>query len=123
MATPPKGAVRGTFNKGTCINCTDPELLANLSASNVWCAWDKGHVILHINFVNHESAHVTVRVQPAYRIRNGGVHNAGFTAVKSVGINAGAFRSWFGDLGKPDGVAVNTPISICGPSLSELSIG
>jgi hypothetical protein len=122
VASPPRGAVKGTFDK-SCFGCGDQELIDNLHASNVWCAWDKDHVIVHISFRNRENAHVTVTVQPSYRIVNGGKHGSGLTSLKDVGIDAGAFRSWFGDAGKPKGVKAKTPISKCEPSLYSIKTG
>lgn len=94
-----------------------------MSASNVFCVWSKGHVLVHISFRNRAVEHVTLHVYPRYTIRNGGMHGDGFTNVKSVGINASAFRAVYIDAGAPDGVPKNSPIGTCRPYLSDEKSG
>jgi hypothetical protein len=43
--------------------------------------------------------------------------------VMVVGIDAGAFNSWLGDVGKPKGIKAKTPISKCEPSLFIIKTG
>ena len=123
LAKPPKGAVRGRFNKSTCLAC-DGSLVRLLSTSNVWCAWNKNnHVIVHVSFRNHAVEHVTLSVDPAYTIKNGGTHGDGITNLQSIGINGNAFRAVFIDAGKPDGVPAKSPIGVCKPHLFDEKSG
>jgi hypothetical protein len=121
FAKPPKGAVHGTFSKSLALG--DSNLIKLLSASNVYCFWSKGHVIVHITFRNHSVEHVTLSVEPKYTIRNGGTHGNGITNWQSVGINASAFRAVFLDAKAPDGVPKNSPIGSCRPDLADIESG
>jgi len=122
-AKPPKGAVHGKFDKSVAAIVGDKNLVRLLTASNVYCFWSKGHVIVHITFRNHAVEHVTLTVEPKYTIRNGGTHGSGFTNFKSIGINASAFRAVFIDAGAPDGVPKNSPIGSCRPDLQDEKSG
>jgi hypothetical protein len=123
-AKPPKGAVRGKFDKSVAQIVGDKNLVRLLNASNVYCFWNrKGHVIVHITFRNHAVEHVTLTVEPRYTIRNGGTHGSGITNWKSIGINASAFRAVFIDAGAPDGVPKNSPIGSCRPDLQDEKSG
>jgi hypothetical protein len=121
VAKPPKGAVHGRFSKALALG--DAGLIKAISASNVYCFWSKGHVIVHISFRNHSIAHVTLHVEPKYTIRNGGTHGNGITNWQSVGIDGRAFRAVFLDAKSPDGVPKNSPIATCQPDLAMIEAG
>ena len=119
----PKGAVRGTFSKSPGNVVGDANLVRLLKASNVYCFWRKGHVIVHITFRNHAVEHVTLSVEPRYTIRNGGTHGDGISNIQSIGLNASAFRAVFIDAKAPDGVPKNSPIGTCRPYLFDEKSG
>ena len=121
VAKPPKGAVHGKFSKTLALG--DSDLIRLLSASNVYCFWRKGHVIVHISFRNHAIAHVTLTIEPKYTIRYGGTHGNGLTNWQDVGINARGFRAVFLDAKAPDGVPKNSTISSCAPDLIDIKAG
>jgi hypothetical protein len=121
LAKLPKGAVRGTFDKTTALG--DDNLVRLLTTSSVFCVWSKGHVLVHVSFRNRAVEHVTLHVIPRYTIRNGGTHGDGITNIKSVGINARAFRAVYIDAGAPDGVPKNSPIGKCRPYLWDEKSG
>ena len=121
VAKPPKGAVHGTFSKSLTLG--DAALIKALSASNVYCFWSKGHVIVHITFRNHSIAHVTLTIEPKYTIRNGGTHGNGLTNWQDFGIDGNAFRAVFIDAKAPDGIPKNAPIGACQPDLIQIKAG
>lgn len=47
---------------------------------------------------NDFGAHVTVHVEPLYRIKNGGAHGEGFTNTEDGGLDPGEKRVWETDL-------------------------
>jgi hypothetical protein len=101
----------------------DKQAIRRLKSSGVWCRWIGDHVWMRIAFRNRLAAHITVQVQPNYRLANAGLHGDGLTSGKSVGINAGAFRAWFGDLGTPDGVSGSPRITKCAPEINSVELG
>lgn len=121
VAKPPKGAVHGKFSKALALG--DSGLINAVSASNVYCFWSEGHVIVHMSFRNHSIAHVTLHVEPKYTIKNGGTHGNGITNWQSVGIDGHAFRAVFMDAKSPDGVPKNSRIGACQPDLAMIEAG
>src|SRR4051812_19736455 len=119
LATPPKGAVRGTFS----VNTFAGDLAKYMRWSNVFCVLDKDHVIVHVSGKNTSAEHVTTTIAPRYYIANGGVHGDGLGSYQDKGFDAGGFRSLWLDAGKPKGVAVKSPISKCAPRLEVIKSG
>lgn len=101
----------------------DKEAIAKLKASSVFCRWIKGHVYLHISFRNRLGAHITVHVQPNYRLANAGLHGDGLGSQKDFGIDPGAFRAVYEDLGTPEGVSGHPRITVCGPEINGVDLG
>jgi len=118
---PPKGAVRGTFTVG--ILAQGEPLTKYLRWSNVWCAWSRGGVIVHVNMRNTAAEHVTAHIKPRYYIARGGEHGSGLGSVEDYGFDSGEFRSLWIDAGKPKGVRIKTPISRCAPYLFLIESG
>lgn len=114
--------VPGTI-KASAFVTGDKEGLAKLRSSGVWCRWVGDHVELRIAFRNRLSAHVTVHIQPNYRLANAGLHGDGLTSQKDVGIDAGTFRAWFADLGAPDGITGHPTITTCAPEINGVDLG
>jgi hypothetical protein len=121
-SNPPGPKVAGTI-KASAFVSGDKEGLAKLHASGVWCRWVDGHVEMRIAFRNKLAAHITVHVQPNYRLANAGLHGDGLTSQKDVGIDAGKFRAWFADLGSPDGVTGRPAITTCAPEINGVDLG
>jgi hypothetical protein len=101
----------------------DQTLIDAIKGSNVYCFWSKGHVMVHVSFRNSSPEHVTLSVEPHYKVKRGAWHGSGLTNWQSIGINGGAFRAVFIDAGAPDGVPKNWPIAICNPDLSDIESG
>lgn len=101
----------------------DKQAIKRLKATGVWCRWIKGHVWMRIAFRNRLGAHITVHVQPNYRLANAGLHGNGLTSQKDVGINANSFRAWFEDLGTPEGVSGTPKITKCAPETNGVDLG
>lgn len=72
-----------------------------------------------MTFKNSFGAHVTVHVEPLYRIKNGGAHGEGFTNTEDVGLDPGETRVWETDL-DPAGIEGQPAISACTPGVDVL---
>ena len=117
------GKVAGTI-KPSLLCCQQKQGIKKLDSSDVWCGWSGDDVVMHVNFTNGLSAHVTVQVQPNYVLKNAGLHGDGLTSQQSVGIDAGATRDWIEDLGKPaGGITAGTPIHKCKPEINDVELG
>lgn len=117
------GKVNGTI-KPSILCCQQKQAIHKLKATDVWCGWSGSDVVMHVNFHNGLSAHVTVQVQPNYVLKNAGLHGDGLTSQQCVGINAGATRDWLQNLGTPaGGIKSGTPIHKCKPEINDISLG
>jgi len=114
--------VAGTIEKSLLVS-GDKEALAKVEAGQVWCRWNDGEVELHVRFVNGMAAHVTVQVQPNYRLKGAGLHGDGAGSAEGVGIDAGATREWSKRLGSPSGVNGTPTISECAPEINSVELG
>ena len=112
--------VKGTWD-GTCnqYSAGDEDACKQLDASKVTCQWIDGKVHMTITFKNNLGAHVTVHLEPRYKLKNAGKHGEGITNVEDVGIDAGATRKWETDL-DPAGVEGQPKITACNPALDVL---
>jgi hypothetical protein len=121
---PPKTGpkVHGTITKSLFVS-GDREALRRVGAREVWCRWNDGQVELHVRFRNRMGAHVTVHLQPNYRLRNAGLHGDGVGSIQYIGIDAGAVRDWSNRLGSPDGVKGTPAISACAPEINSIDLG
>lgn len=119
-ADPITGKVRGVFHRD-CLLC-DGQLKSYIKTSNVWCAWQKGKVLIHVTMRNTAVEHITVNWHPSYVIARGGEHGAGLTSVQSSGFDAGELRQLVAKQ-DPKGVPDNARIAVCKPSFSTIDSG
>jgi hypothetical protein len=114
----------GTLKDSTFLS-GDKEARQQLTFTNTYCFWNDGKVYVSATFVNGLDAHVTVDVQPNYRLKNAGLHGDGLGAQIGVGIDAGATREWVGEAGRPEGLAEGkTPaITECSPEINSVDLG
>lgn len=103
----------------------DKEARQNLTFADTYCFWSDNKVWLATTFTNGMDAHITVHVQPNYRLQKAGLHGDGLTSQEDIGIDAGATRQWVGELGKPAGVAENKQpkITECSPEINDVELG
>jgi hypothetical protein len=85
-------------------------------------AWDGDEVRVTLTVKNRSSAHVTIQVEPHYRIKNGGLHGAGITNWESIGVDAGAVRKWSGAKA-PAGIKRGAKITSCAPEIESVEAG
>jgi hypothetical protein len=123
-AGPYTGKIRGTFDRSclTCISDPGHQLLSRLVTANVWCAWQDGHVIVHVTMHNGSVEHITVQWNPIYTIRNGGEHGQGFGSQQSKGFDGGETRSFYIKQ-DPKGVPANSPLASCHPNFWNIKSG
>jgi hypothetical protein len=121
-AVAPSPKVAGTIKPSAFVT-GDKQALAKLKTAGVWCRWVGDHVQMRIEFRNRLAAHITVHVQPNYRLANAGLHGDGLSSQQDVGIDAGKFRAWFGDLGSPDGISGHPAITTCAPEINGVDLG
>lgn len=112
--------VTGTWN-GECNQFSggDQDACKALRVSKVTCQWVGDSVRMTVAFHNRFGAHVTVHVEPKYRIKNGGTHGEGITNVEDVGLDSGETRTWDKDL-KPAGISGHPAITACIPGVDVL---
>jgi hypothetical protein len=101
----------------------DKEAQGLLRTSNMWCRWNGEEVELGATFRNGSAAHVTVQVQPNYRLSRAGLHGDGMMSRKDIGIDADATRVWTAKLGKPQGVSGRPTITECAPEIMAVDLG
>jgi hypothetical protein len=102
----------------------DKQAGKKLKVTSVYCGWNSdGHVVLHADFKNGLNAHVTVHVQPEYKLANAGKHGNGMANLQDVGLDANASREWVGDLGTPAGVNGTPKITGCMPKVGYVELG
>ncbi len=119
----PAGSTGGELDKDCGYGgCDSEEAKEAASASDVWCAWRNGHVIVHLTLENGLNAHVTAQVVPRYEIENGGVHGTSLGSDQGVSVDAASTRSVTLDAGAPEGVPADTPIAKCSPRLLDINI-
>lgn len=101
----------------------DSEARRLLDSTAVWCRWSGDEVEMGATFTNGLAAHITVHVQPNYRLLRAGLHGDGLGSIKDVGIDANATRRWTAKLGRPEGVGGQPPISECAPEINSIELG
>ena len=115
------GVVRSPFaSKESCFACGD--MIKYVSASNAWCGWKDGKVVVHVTFRNTSIEHLTIHWHPSYTIVGGGGHGDGLTSIQDAGIDAGATRQVFATQ-EPKGVPADSTIDECKPSYSTVDSG
>jgi len=112
--------VRGTWN-AECnqFSAGDKDACAAVRVSTVTCQWQDDHVHMAVNFKNTFGAHVTVHMNPIYKLANAGIHGNGLTNVEDVGLDPGEVRKFETDL-DPAGVSGNPRITLCRPGVDVL---
>ena len=62
-AGPITGKILGKFHRN-CLLCDGP-LKTHIKTSKVWCAWQDGKVLIHVQMRNTSVEHVTVNSHPS----------------------------------------------------------
>lgn len=117
---PITGKILGRFHRD-CLLC-DGERTARILASNAWCAWQDGKVIIHVTFRNTSIEHLTVQWHPSYHIREGSDHGTGLTSVQDAGIDGKATREVIAEQ-DPKGTPDGSRIDECKPSFFGVDSG
>jgi hypothetical protein len=113
--------VHGTW-KPECnqYSAGDLDACRAVKASKVSCQWQGDNVHMSVTFRNTFSAHVTVHMDPIYKLQNAGLHGNGLTSTKDVGLDPGELRTVTVDE-NPAGVDAQPAITMCGPKVDVLS--
>jgi hypothetical protein len=114
--------VTGTIQESLFVS-GDAEARANMQVTRVWCRWSGEEVEIGATFHNGMATHVTVHVQPNYRLLKAGLHGDGLTSDKDVGVDAGATRVWSEKIGNPDNVDGSPRITSCEPEINSVDLG
>ena len=114
------GKITGIF--ADCLTCLDDDLATRVGASDVWCAWKDGTVVIHTVMTNNSIDHVTVQWQPIYTILDGGQHGDAPSALQSVELDAGETRTLLVSQ-SPKGVAPGAPLGLCAPAYLDITPG
>ena len=114
--------VKGTIKPSLLIS-GDKEAIKSLVSKGVACWWEDGKVHMQATFTNGMNAHITVHVQPNYRLKKAGLHGDGVSSQEDVGIDSGATRKWTAELGTPDGVKGTPAITECAPEINSVDLG
>jgi hypothetical protein len=112
--------VRGTWD-GECnqFSAGDEDACNALRVTKVTCQWQDDHVHMTVVFHNKFGAHVTVYMNPIYKLKNAGLHGDGITATQDVGLDAGEVRTYETDQ-EPKGVTGTPAITLCRPKVDTL---
>jgi hypothetical protein len=115
--------VAGSLHNSTCpaICIGHNDLTDDIHGTNVWCAWNGNHVRVHIALLNSSSHDLDVKIQPTYYVRDHGRHGSSHSSRRTVHVSAHTQVEWFGDAGRPEGVATGTQIASCEPALKDVS--
>ena len=113
--------VAGTFSQD-CGSAGDSDACKALTVSDVKCEWVGTAMRLSATLHNGLNAHVTVHIEPVYKLENAGEHGTGLANFKDVGIAAHGEREWSGSLGEPAGVSGQPRITACAPRLAPTGV-
>jgi hypothetical protein len=83
---PVTGKISGVFHRD-CLACGDSAKY--IVATNVWCGWRDGDVLIHVRFSNRSVEGLKVTWHPSYAIRNGSDHGDGLTSLQETKLNGG----------------------------------
>jgi hypothetical protein len=109
---PVTGKVAGYFHRN-CLTCGGPDKY--IAASNVWCGWQDGHVVIHVTFHNRSVEGLKVTWHPSYTIRMGSDHGGGLTSLQDVKLAGGQTKSVL--VGQnPKDTPTSSAIGVCKPS-------
>ena len=97
----------------------DQDACKAIRVSKVTCQWqgDKVHVIAVMH--NTFDAHVTVHMNPIYKLKNAGLHGDGITAIHDIGLDPDETRTYDADE-EPAGVSGQPEITDCRPGVDTL---
>jgi hypothetical protein len=101
----------------------DKEAIRRVTFTHYWCRWNDGEVEVHAVVKNPLAAHITIHLQPNYRLKDAGLHGDGSGSVQDIGVNAHATRYWSKRVGKAEGVDGTPKITVCGPELNGIDLG
>ena len=106
------GKVAGHFHRD-CVGCGDSARY--IAASNVWCGWQDGQVVIHVTFHNRSVEGLKVTWHPSYTIRMGSDHGTGLTSLQDTSISGGQTKSVL--VGQsPKDTPTGSAIGVCKPS-------
>lgn len=114
------GKVGGVFHRN-CLLCDGP-LKTHIKTAKVWCGWQDGKVLIHVQMRNTSVEHVTVNWHPTYTIRGGGAHGQGLSSVQSNGFDSGEVRQLIAKQ-DPKGVRDGARLGVCKPSFQTIESG
>jgi hypothetical protein len=101
----------------------DSEALSKVQFTHYWCRWNDGEVEVHTVIKNPMAAHITVHLQPNYRLASAGLHGDGVGSQQDIGVDANATRTWSNRLGDVTGVSGTPKITECGPEINSIDLG
>ena len=124
MAESPKigKKVSGVVKKSLFVS-GDKQAIRRVKFTHYWCRWNDGEVEVHAVVKNPMAAHITIHLQPNYRLRDAGLHGDGSGSVQDIGVNAHATRYWSKRVGSAQGVSGSPKITVCGPELNGIDLG
>lgn len=112
--------VSGTWNpECNQFSAGDQDACAAIEVTGVSCQWQDNHVHMGLVLTNTFGAHVTVHMNPIYKLQNAGIHGNGLTSVEDVGLDPGEVRNYETDL-SPKGVSGQPAITLCRPGVDTL---
>lgn len=114
--------VTGTMTDSVFIS-GDAEARRNMRITKVFCRWNGDEVEVGATLHNSMATHVTVHIQPNYRLKRAGLHGDGIGSVKDAGVDADATRVWSEKVGNPDNVDGKPAITSCEPELLGVDLG
>jgi hypothetical protein len=113
-------AIKGKWN-AECNQFSggDQDACKAIRVSKVTCQWegDKVHVIVVMH--NTFDAHVTVHMNPIYKLKNAGLHGDGISAVHDIGLDPDETRTYDAEE-EPAGVSGQPEITDCRPGVDTL---
>jgi hypothetical protein len=101
----------------------DKEAIRRVKFTHYWCRWNDGQVEVHVVVKNPLAAHITIHIQPNYRLKDAGLHGDGSGSVQDIGVNAHATRYWSKRIGSAEGVDGTPKITVCGPEINGIDLG
>src|SRR4051794_17343863 len=60
----------------------DKEAIRRVKFTHYWCRWNDGEVEVHAVVKNPLAAHITIHLQPNYRLKDAGLHGDGTGSVQ-----------------------------------------
>src|SRR4051812_12847271 len=66
----------------------DKEAICRVKFTHYWCRWNDGEVEVHAVVKNPLAAHITIHLQPNYRLKDAGLHGDGGGSQQDIGVDA-----------------------------------